>query len=426
MAARSTTLGLMLNHCPHAVTLYQRGAPYDRRHFAVGTAAHDVLHAMGERRDVDAVCVELMARGRTGHDAEGPLPPDKVTEGRALAEAYVQLHPLPDPGPRTWYELGIGIDPGWVPVDYEAARYLESRIDLVTIREDEGDEGEALTVCEVLDFKTSWRDRDNALDALQRKVQALAVYAALPQIEASAGVRVDALDLVIGNVRARMNYTRRVDLVHDLEVLEAWRREVEILVAAHDSEPRAASPGPGCIDCPFAGVCEHAAYAAHRSDDLAEQYVTARALADAAELAARDALAPRGRLTFADGSAVGYLPVEQQQAIPDAYARAWEAMGGVGSAAALARARLREIELTPDQRVQVQEVLADLEYGAGEQARAFLDALGKPSVAAVESLARRIAPDRETRERLLRAWIRRAVRVRWSYTGPGSAGSDEA
>src|SRR3990167_5616458 len=92
MTQRPTTLKLLARHCPMAVEHYENGIPYDRRIFAVGTAAHDCLQAMavGGPGATPATVEALLVIGRAGVDAEPPLPPNAVFAGRDLALAWYE------------------------------------------------------------------------------------------------------------------------------------------------------------------------------------------------------------------------------------------------------------------------------------------------------------------------------------------------
>jgi hypothetical protein len=276
MIHRPTTLQTMLRHCPAAIDHYEAGHPQDRRIFGAGTAAHEFLHALGEGRDLEALAIRLMSVGRTGIDAEPPLSPDAVVEGRDLALAFVERHPLPA---GAFYERRYAYDASWQPVD--ADPYMATRIDRVEVEEDEDEDGFASTTLVVTDYKSAWPATESELDTLQRRAQAVVVWVAHPEAT--------HLRLQVANLRRREVYARTITLDEDgTALLERWRADLSALCQAADVRPRIATASPGCATCPWAYRCDAAkASGWQRPDD--DDLVAAAATLGAAKGLARHA-----------------------------------------------------------------------------------------------------------------------------------------
>lgn len=272
-AHRPTTLQTMLRHCPAAIDHYEAGHPQDRRIFGAGTAAHEFLHALGEGRDLEALAVRLMSVGRTGIDAEPPLSPDAVVEGRDLALAFVERHPLPA---GAFYERRYAYDASWQPVD--ADPYMATRIDRVEVEEDEDEDGFASTTLVVTDYKSAWPATESELDTLQRRAQAVVVWVAHPEAT--------HLRLQVANLRRREVYARTITLDEDgVAMLERWRADLSALCQAADVRPRIATASPGCATCPWAYRCDAAADAGWQRPDASDLAKTAATLGAAKGLA---------------------------------------------------------------------------------------------------------------------------------------------
>ena len=277
---RPTTIQLALDHCPAAVSHYEAGHPQDRRGFLVGTAAHEFLHALGEGRDLDALAERLLSVGRTGVDAEPPMPPDAVFQGRDLALAWVQAHPLPA---GAYYEQRYAYDRAWQRTD-AADAWFATRIDRVEVIRDEDEDGFASVIVVVTDYKSSWQATEDELDTLQRRAQAVVVALAHPDAT--------EIRLEVASLRRRQVFSRSIVLDEDgLALLDRWRQDLDLLCQALEA-PRVARPSPGCVSCPFVGSCGSAlqAVAGGGEDlaDLAEVYGAATAIGKAAEARLRE------------------------------------------------------------------------------------------------------------------------------------------
>ena len=388
MSARSTTIGLFTDHCPHAVTLFEQGeARSEVPH--IGIVAHDVLHAMGERRNIDKVCEDLIAAGRGGRDAEGPIPADAVFEGRELAERWAADHPLPKPGDGVWYELGIAFDDQWAPMPYDSpGSMLNTRIDRVMVYEDFDEDVGELNIAEAADYKTSWRAGSADLESTQRKIHAVAVWKALKQLEAA---HVDCIDVVVINLRTQEEARRRLWLPDDEVILERWQRQLEVLARAV-ARPRVASPGPGCITCPYARSCKPlAARTPWKGEEallIAESYARHRAQASAMTNELKAHLDDSHKVMLPDGSAVGFISKEVAVVRPAAPELAWKAW--------------REGE----------ELTDDLVLG-------FLRAM-RLGVTPIRRLIKKLGKDREGRKALEEAWLTTKTQARWGHDPPGT------
>ncbi len=307
---RPTTLRLMVEHCPKAVDHYEQGTPYDRRIFATGTAAHDVLQALATKGPsaVEPTVVALMATGREGTDAEPPLDPDAVLEGRDLAVAYAeQAGGFQDEG--AWYELGLAFRDDWSPVFYGSKdAWFRCRLDKLAVIASDDEDTYALGLV-VSDYKSSWRADRSLLDSIQIKAQAVAAWVMWKRFtgpEAPAFIRREVVNLRTGQV---FNEDLWLD-DEGLATIEGWQRDIELLVMAANAKPRIARPGVGCTGCPFVLNCDGAAeWFGHPPDestveDAAIRFAVLDAAAKAAGAIARQATAEQH--VEIEGGWVGY------------------------------------------------------------------------------------------------------------------------
>jgi len=339
---RSTTLSLAEQRCPAALTYAEQGRPYDRRMFAVGSAAHAVLEEIGkvsaaagrfldtlEAEEVARVtCGELIAFGRDFEgDREPPLPSDLVWRGRDLAMSYVKDCPLPYDAR---YEEGLAVDREWRPQPYHEDAWLRVRIDrhgtaLPSWLDD--DEG-AGPILEVADYKSAWTADEAELQTIQRKIQAVMSWDRW-------GADHEALRLVVVNFRLRREFETMVfpNTPEGAAVLARWRSDIETEIRAREEQvgfdgERVATPGGQCYGCPYLGGCapaqEFLRSVYGSSEPLSIAYAYAMAEAEMRRVAGTTA-AP-GPLRFAtaeeplqiDGAQVGTV-IEMQRALtPDA------------------------------------------------------------------------------------------------------------
>jgi hypothetical protein len=347
MTARPTTLRLLVERCPAAVQHYEDGAPVDASVFALGTAAHDVLHTIAlyglDQKAIDATVAILLAEGRSGVDAGPPLPPDPVFAGRDLAVAYAEANPIPPGFP----ELGLAFGADWSPMDYEArGSRFRIRLDLAFVTESD-DEDAPGTGIVVRDYKTAWTADEALLDSIQLRGQAVAVaenWRSVGLTERPDFVRREVVNLRTHRVYGATNWL-------DDGSIAAWKRDLDQLIDAHEHRPRKARPGIHCVGCDYATICPAAAaLAKSRPVDRAElgaAYAAALARARSLESAAR-AAAAESPLETADGR-VGFLPTPKRAARSDAWRSLWERWTNGQTidehAAALARGFLARLDL---------------------------------------------------------------------------------
>lgn len=326
-AQRPTTLQLFLDHCPKAVDLYEAGALQDRAMFAVGTAAHEFLQAIGEGRDLDRLAAQLITVGRYGDDAEGPLHPDAVFEGRQLVELFLAKIPFPV---GALYEQRYAFDRSWQPVEWgDPAAWFRTRIDVVQVIEGEDEDGFAVSTVVVDDYKSAWPAGENELDTLQRRAQAVCAWL-------TYGSRVGSITMRISNLRRREQSERVIPLDEDGEaVLRRWRDDLDIVIAAANQRPRIARPGARCGGCPYIRACEEGRALVKAQggefEDVIRSWRAAETLGSQLKAIVKEAADQHGAFTV-DGLRIGPVPTETRIAKRNALAAsvgAWLGRAGV-------------------------------------------------------------------------------------------------
>ena len=131
------------------------------------------------------------------------------------------------------------------------------------------------------------------------------------------------------------------------EMLDDWRRDVEMAITALEQKPRVANPGARCGGCPYLGVCEEArSYLEDVSPHASpEEMATAYAVTVAEVGRLRDSLKPacgEGAIDVGD-FVVGFVREEQQRITDDGYAKLAEEWGDFGDQAGKVRGLLRAI-----------------------------------------------------------------------------------
>lgn len=306
VAARPTTLRLYTDYCGKAVDHYEDGAHQDRRVFATGTAAHDVLHTIAlfgvDKAAITDTVEKLLTVGRAGVDAEPPLPVDAVFVGRDLALGYAEGGTVPRDGRP---ELGLAFDDKWQPCAYEAENaWFRTRLDMGFAVENE--DGETGIV--VRDYKTSWSADESLLGSIQMRAQAVAAVAHYTAFGLDAPPMFVRREIV--NLRSRRSWGE--DLFLDAEgeqTLEKWADDLRTVTKAMEQRPRIARPGLNCIGCSYASSCDAASELAQKvaltPEQIASAYAAAQARADELKEAARDAC-DGGAIETPDGT-VGYM-----------------------------------------------------------------------------------------------------------------------
>lgn len=335
---RSSALRLGSEHCAAALSFYEEGAPYDRERFAVGTAAHDCLEAIGkasatagsylpeqEAEEVAReVCELLISRGREFDGRpEPPLSPAAAWQGRDLAMSYVRDVPL---SPKFRYEQEIGCTREWLPCPADGA-WLKARIDAVgTAMPDWLDEEEGGPVLVVRDYKSAWTADADELRTLQRKIQAVLAWL-------HWGEDHEALRLEVVNFRLQRPCDTTVlpNTPEGQLVLERWRRDIASEIQLLEKAPRDASgrrvarPGAGCLGCPYLNLCPAALsyltplFGVTDREEVARSYASVSAILENLEQPARR-LAREAPIPIPGGT-VGWIEREERALVPDAFER---------------------------------------------------------------------------------------------------------
>jgi hypothetical protein len=326
---RSTTLQLVSNHCPAALTFYEQGLVTDRSQFLVGTAAHAILEEIGKASaaaghflDIDEseavadrVCEALTT---TGRDFEGtlepPLPSEAVFRGRDLALAYQIDSPL---APDFAYEEGLAVTREWLPCTFGREAWLRCRLDARGTRlpdwlEDDG--GGPMLV--IRDYKSAWSAGENQTRTIQRKIQAVLAWDRY-------GKGHDGLRVEVVNFRLRQSFEIEIypNTPEGARVLSQWRRDIEMEIRAREQQvlpdgSRPAVPGAGCWGCPYLFRCEAAqnflgeVYGLDDPETLAIRYAVLEAALDELKVALKEAT-DEGPIEI-PGAVVGTLPKERR------------------------------------------------------------------------------------------------------------------
>lgn len=341
----ATSVSLVSRCCPYALELQERGVPADRSVYQVGIAAHCILESVSictnevnrelteEEVNVSAlgVCERLMSVGRS-YDGKGepPMTPESVFAGKEVALSWLAWNPI-QPGGQV--EVGLGLNRDGQPTDYWKGDGLTIRTILDEVRIiRESDEESARTVLAVRDYKSAWSTSEDELDTLQRRIQAVAAWRYYGPA--------DVLRLEVVNLRLQKVYVRDLYREDGLEeTLSDWWSAVATTVRALDKQksigPRPASPGRGCLRCPFLGACEFAADFIERAG--MHRTTEQKAIAFCVATAMRDDLAEQLRVETEDGAVavhggiVGTAAKEGRRLRQDAYqviADEWLANGG--------------------------------------------------------------------------------------------------
>lgn len=281
-------LTTLATHCPLAVSLEEAGTPRERDVFHAGTAAHAIIQEIGEQTNrkgraleylemqtvARAVCERLISEGRSfDGKPEPPLPADPVWLGRDLALDYLGPRPL-EPGAE--YEVGVAVGEDWKPTAYEGEEvgvggeggpepesyvtiwpHFRTILDYVRIEEGDGEAEFEETTVVIRDWKSSWATDADRLNHLQQRAQAVMAWIHYP--EASA-IRREVVNL---RTHATYSDTLYVSFPEVVEQLEEWRDDIDSTLRALEEMKadgidglRPASPGAGCVGCPYVGRCE--------------------------------------------------------------------------------------------------------------------------------------------------------------------------
>ena len=408
-----TALKMYGESCPRALDHYTANAPIDRSVFHVGTVAHAIIEDIGnaaterghviEGLEAERVADASMSRLLTdGRRHEPPPPPDAATEGRLIALAWNERHPLL---PDARHELRAAFDREWraVPWDDGGAR-LRMVMDCQFVTDETDEEGFGGVFLVVRDYKSAWPAGPKELGingsgdvtgdpSIQMRAQAVAAWLA---VESDGDSRANAIRLEIGNLRTRRIWSRDLRPWSDGEdgdALLRWRDELESIMSSADAQaergPRPARVGGGCIGCAYVLRCEEAKeWAEDVADDaepahIVKAFAAAQARRDALAALAREAT-KEGPFPLLDGFSVGFVGKDSKSATDDA--------GTVALGAWL------------DAVANIEADAAEIPAGA---VRGLLTAMGGLSVSQLTKLAKRIAEDKEERE----AWLATVLEV---------------
>jgi len=360
---RPTTLRLAQNHCSKAIEHYENGVPYDRRFFGVGIAAHAVLQAVGEARTrnpeaiftiADKVVARLITEGRTFEgEGEPPMDHDSAFAGRDLALEYLRWHPF-DMREDEVFELGLAVNSNFRRTDYSPNAYCRCILDRVSRYVSQEEDSSGARVVKIIDYKTDWPCDSSRLDSLQLRAQAV-IYDACESRNSW-----DIMIREVVNMRTRESWQDVID-VEDSGVIDRWRSDLRLMIKAEEdkldreSGARLASPGGGCIGCPYALRCDDSLDFSVDShpDFTCCEYATVLALAKGIEPACRELTAQEPK-DIGGGKVVGTVALEEKVINAEGAIEIWDeweekggdvrgfltAAGGMGKGNALAIAKV--------------------------------------------------------------------------------------
>ena len=298
---RPSHLTLAADHCPHAVTLSEQGAPRDESVFAVGIAAHAFLEHWAVREDWPQLAACLATQGAPhAADVHPPLPLEAVQEGMVLAGRWLDTHGTPPSACIIEQSYSDGV----VGTRVDVAWYLSP------------------TSLLIRDYKSSWAADASTVLRVQAQVQVVAALAEDPELQE---VRVE-----VANLRTRQLHGETIQ--RDDPRVAMWRATLHAAADAL-SGPRMASPGARCLGCPYVLSCEPAA-ALRASGDVVERWAVAAAEAKALEPLARAATQE------VPAAGVGWYATEQRELRDDAPQAIAAALDGRPLAEVLGAARL--------------------------------------------------------------------------------------
>lgn len=343
---RPTTLKYASKRCARAINHYHSRAQVDRRIFGVGIVVHAIIQAViesvnqlgrpldGEEFDAIsmATCERMIREGRTFEgEPEPPMPADDVWAGRRLARQYFDRNPM---RPAELAEVGMAVDHNWEPTEYSQRARLRLISDYITVT-DEVDEESAARVLVVRDYKSAWPTDASELDTVQLRAQAVLAHK-------FHGEGVDCVRQEVSNLRTGATYTRELWLLDGgAETLQQWEEEIESTMRAlddcrDDDGLYAASPGGGCIGCPFLSHCEPGK--AWSDEALEHDSAEERAVAYASLLARAKSLEAVLRqeteeqpVAIPGGKIIGTVGKEGRSPAPDAgplIVEEWTSRGG--------------------------------------------------------------------------------------------------
>jgi len=326
MTARPTTLKHADRFCLRAVDHYENDTPMSRDVFTQGTAAHDVLHALGVTGPevVDAVVDALMTVGREGVDSEPPLAADGVFAGRDLALDYYHRVAHGELGTDlAKFEVGLAVREDWSRCRYDDPEaWLRARLDVLDLVEDEDEEYYAAGII-VRDYKTAWSACETDLQSVQMKSQAVLASLSIGTLAEQGYPEPQFVRREIVNLRLGQSYHEDTWLDDEGHAtLDQWRKDIDTAVRAQSVKPRQATPGLRCYGCSYVTRCEDsAAFVLDTSSGVAERYAAALAYAKGLEPHAR--AASDGGAIEVEGGRVGTIDRPKKEPESDVLVAAW-------------------------------------------------------------------------------------------------------
>lgn len=325
-----TSLQAMTRHCLHALDHRDGGTLRDERYFAAGIAAHAILEAFHRwhlkypgaemkaptREEVAHQVVLHLSGPHPGYRGAPtpPLPLDRVQEGRTLAMIWTANHPIFKGEP----EARLACDDKWRPTTDPKASAYRGILDVLDYEEGaeiDPDDGITANILTIEDYKTGWHTSEEECTSPQQRLYRLLALAHYPQTT--------LLIVKIHNLRTGQTFTDSMWIDDAGEaILNRWRREIEeartIAAIRGPDGARPATPGAGCVGCPWVRSCQSAATILADVDPstLATRYAVSRALTESLADQLRDAC-NEGAIPV-PGGAVGYKEVIKNEAAKNA------------------------------------------------------------------------------------------------------------
>lgn len=269
-----TALGTATRYCLRALDHRDNNTPRDERMFAAGIAAHqflEVAHIFAKQTGEGAVprwhldeiaksvAVRLSTEGRV-YDGKNqpPMPMQNVQEGVDLGVRFASIHPF-DVGAEP--EQVLAVDENWQPVDPKSKTAIARGVlDVIKPPEQieiDADDGLYATVLYVDDYKSAFHAGEAETDSPPMRLYALLAKAHYPEV--------NAIRLRISNLRTTQRHERWIwidDEGGGSAMLERWRQDVltqrKIMEYRGPDGKRPASPGVGCVACPYLLHCDAA------------------------------------------------------------------------------------------------------------------------------------------------------------------------
>ena len=316
-----TDMSLAANHCNYAVKLKYQRTPYDRDIFQAGVAAHAVIENVGKLANqigkpptmeqilpiAKQTAIDLASEGRA-YDKH-PEPPMKVSQaidGKNIALTYLRRNPL---DPKAEYEMPVAFDEDWNAVKYyDDKANFRTILDFVLVENITDEDGDSYQCVTVRDYKSSWHIPDEHLDNIQRRAQAVSAWLMFPDAS--------VLKMQIHGLRFQKKLERTIFVQQEFDTLEQWKDDIDSAVKAL-KRVAIASPGIGCLNCPFTlhcNACQQSMLL--NKKDPAQQYLTAQAIMKSTEKYVRE-ITKEKPIKHATGM-LGYQPKERTKMKADA------------------------------------------------------------------------------------------------------------